>query len=308
MTAIDWAKETVERVREDGRDGVTESMYELYVGGLRRTKKLYNPGRSIFDKEWDVLLVLDACRYDLMRQVADEYDFIESVEEFTSLGSSSNTWMEANFRGEPRTAETAYVTGNPFSEAVLDGASFRVLDEVWQYNWDEELGTIRPRPITDRAIDTWRNRDAERMVVHYMQPHYPFLQDPDLHQGMVVSEFGQGKNVPFWQRVRRGDVTDEEAWSAYRRNLRSILDEVEFFLDRVDADTVAISADHGNAIGEYGIYGHPANVPIPQLRKVPWIETTAEQTVEYEPETKRNDQTDSVDEATESRLEDLGYV
>jgi len=55
-----------------------------------------------------------------------------------------------------------------------------VLDEVWTYAWDNELNTIPARPITDRAISTWRQEDVNKMIVHYMQPHVPFIDRPDL--------------------------------------------------------------------------------------------------------------------------------
>jgi hypothetical protein len=34
---------------------------------------------NVFEKDWDVLVVLDACRVDALRAVQDEYDFIDDV-------------------------------------------------------------------------------------------------------------------------------------------------------------------------------------------------------------------------------------
>jgi len=305
VSFVDWLRESGQRLREDGlRLGLKESAYELYVGVLRRLGDVMGDGRSVFEEDWDVLIVLDACRYDLMTEVADEYEFIDDVARFPSLGSSSQEWLEANFDESAPLSETAYVTGNPFSEEYLDAREFQVLDEVWRYAWDDDLGTVRARPMTDRAITTWREHQPERMIVHYMQPHYPFVNDPDLHEGMVVDRFGESDGS-FWQQVRHGTVSRERAWEVYRDNLRYVLNDVALLRETIDADRVAISADHGNAIGEYGIYGHPGRVPLSVLRSVPWIETSASVEQEYEPTTER---AADIDADTEERLEKLGYV
>lgn len=307
MTLHDWVTESVDRVQTHGYTGLRESGYELYIGALRRIGRLYDPGESVYSREWDVLLVLDACRYDLMTEVAGEYDFINEVEPFTSTASSSREWMTKNFRYEyaDEMRQTAHITGNPFSDQCLRSTDFARLDEVWRYAWDDELGTIPPRPITDRAVEAWRAGVGKRMIVHYMQPHYPFIPHPELHQGMVVANFGDAQE-PFWKRVRRGEIDREIAWNAYRENLLYVLDEVGFLLSVIDADSVVISADHGNAVGRLGVYGHPGGVPLAILRRVPWIDTSATGHREYEPETMRDESL--IDSSTTSKLRDLGYI
>lgn len=51
---------------------------------------------------------------------------------------------------------------------------------------------------------------------------------------------------------------------------------MEDLLESIDADKVVITADHGEAFGEYNIHRHPLGIPIPELRRVPWVETSAE--------------------------------
>jgi hypothetical protein len=46
---------------------------------------------------------------------------------------------------------------------------------------------------------------------------------------------------------------------------------------------VAITADHGNLFGEWGLYGHPMHTPVPALLRVPWAETTARDRQTREP-------------------------
>jgi glucan phosphoethanolaminetransferase (alkaline phosphatase superfamily) len=72
----------------------------------------------------------------------------------------------------------------------------------------------------------------------------------------------------------------------------------------LDAETVIITSDHGNAIGEWGIYGHPIHMPIAELQTVPWIKTTAIDKQSHEPEAVRKS---TVDPDIEGRLRQLGY-
>lgn len=233
-------------------------------------------GTNVFERDWDVLLVLDACRYDLLDEVADEYTFLYTGNTLTSVGSTSAEWLSKTFKDEhaDKHMDTAYVTGNPHTASELDASQFLILDEMWRYAWDKESGTIHPRPITDHLIDICRNRDSNRVIGHYMQPHYPFLSDLDIQPSEMQGD--------VWTALRDGDFSRERVWEAYRGNLRIVLNDIELLLENIDADTVVLTADHGNALGEYGIYGHPPGFPLRVLREVPWVtmEATDERTHE----------------------------
>lgn len=309
MTFSDWLSETKTNVRERGpADGLRESGYELYVGGLRRLNRFYPGATNVYDRDWDVLLLLDACRVDLIEEVAGEYDFLDRPDEIVSVGSSSIEWIENTFteRRRREMKRTAYVTGNPFSHRVLDDGDLLELDEVWRYGWDEEAGTIPGRPITDRAIGVKRELDPDRLIVHYMQPHFPSIPDP-LGGGMNAETLGEGAGWEDpWDRLRKGELDRERVWQSYRENLRYILDEVELLIENVDAERVVISADHGNAAGEMGVYGHP-KAPVPEIRRVPWYETSAEDVGEYEPK-QATERTAVREDDIEDKLSALGYL
>jgi len=267
-------------------------------------------GTPIWDRSWDVVVILDACRHDLMTEVADEYEFLGSVDSFRSVGSHSKAWMEWTFAEEFRdeAQATAYVTANPFTDVVLSDDDCGRLEEVWRYGWDSELGAIPPRPVTDTAISVAREDDWGRLIVHYMQPHVPFLEYNS--DGVTFAEFqdqgierlGDDWNTAL-HRLQRGDLSRDEFWRQYRSNLRLVLDEVAILLENMDADTVVISADHGNALGERWLYGHPGGVDIPCLRTVPWVKTSATDEGTHTPaEYKRDTETDITEQ-----LAALGY-
>jgi hypothetical protein len=120
--------------------------------------------------DWDVLIVLDARRVDAFNDERKDRNMKGKMGAIQSAGSNSREWMQANFTPAYRReiGATIYACGNSYSGRLLSPKEFACLNEVWQYGWDESKGTIPARPITDRAITLGRNRDEERLLVHYM--------------------------------------------------------------------------------------------------------------------------------------------
>jgi hypothetical protein len=304
-------------VRRDGVAGVRESLYRLYRVGWARAAALDRSGRHVYDEPWDVLIVLDACRADLLAAVAPEFDYLPAPGVARSVGATSQEWLSRTFAPDrlAATRRTAYVTANPFSDALCDPADFAALEEVWRDGWDDDLGTVPAEPVTDRAVATWRAGVADRMVVHYMQPHFPSVPHPALDSGIDVDAVGEGWES-VWDALRRGEVDPERVWTAYRDNLRYVLAEVRRLLESIDADRVVITADHGNSFGSWGLYGHP-RAPIRALREVPWAGCSARDTGRHVPanvgatEADRgriDDGDDGDDERVAAMLRNLGYL
>lgn len=260
---------------------------------------------DIYEKPWDLLIILDACRYDIMEEVVQDYPFIRELQHTYSPASSSKEWLQHQFQTKfsKEIKRTSYITGNTFSSEVLSSKDFALLDEVWRYGWDEQTGTVLPRPITDRAISTARKNDPDRMVVHYMQPHFPSLKNPDLGGKVDPTENRWINSI--WDQLANGEISYETAWDAYKSNLREVLSEVELLVNNTDFDRVVITADHGNGFGERGIYGHPSDRTHPCLRKVPWATTTATDSGEHTPKEYDRDRSE---DSMEDKLAALGYI
>jgi hypothetical protein len=309
MGKLSWIAGQPGRLKREGiKDGLSASGRELTRYTLSKIEPLDVRGEPVYERNWDVLILLDGCRLDLIESVSDEYDFVpKPVPVLRSLASTSTTWMERNFTDEysSEVRNTCYVTANPFSDDYIDEAQFCHVDEVWRYAWDDDLGTVPARSVTDRTISVTRSRDCGRLVAHYMQPHFPSVPEP-LDSSMDLDSF-ESHWDSVWDRLRSGDIAEDIVWESYRANLRYVLDDVTLLLENIDAGRVIISADHGNAMGEWGQYGHPAGVPIAPLRNVPWIETTAMDTGSYNPELEQDREYTTTDEVR-SRLNNLGYA
>lgn len=315
-----WCEESAGRLREKGAiRGTVGSAYWAYVGAWLSLSSRVPLGTNIFTRDWDALLILDACRVDALRMVADEYDFIDTVDSIVSVGSTSFEWISKTFTRRHTKAinGTAYVSANPYLRRVfyehkhppmgdsipfgpvdydtVAAEEFALLDEVPQYGIDDAIDTVPPRTMTDRAIDVGRTIDPSRLVVHYVQPHEPYF-DANL------------ENVEHTRhRLQNGEVTREEAFERYLETLRVVLDDVETLLRNLDAEKVAITADHGELFGELGVYGHPIGFLHPDLKRVPWVETSAVDTGSYEPTVEPTTDVEPSD-YVEDHLENLGYL
>jgi len=117
-------------------------------------------------------------------------------------------------------------------------------------------------------------------------------------------EPGGDREEAEWGPVKSGAVDPDVARNAYRGNLDPVLDELGVLLDNVDAETVVVTADHGNYLGEKGRWGHPRDHIHPAVRDVPWWETSATDKNTYTPD--RYNTTSEDTERTE-KLEALGY-
>lgn len=61
-----------------------------YLRCLQAVGRRLRYGKNVYDREWDMLVVLDACRADLLRAVVSDVEFLDRVETMRSVGSSSS--------------------------------------------------------------------------------------------------------------------------------------------------------------------------------------------------------------------------
>jgi hypothetical protein len=209
-------------------------------------------------------------------------------------------------------SRTALITANPFSQRdTVDLSNLGYVDEVWRDVWSYEHGITLAEDLFDVAIAYWRTKpdDIDRMIVWAMQPHFPFL-DSGLSSGFNherVNDWGGEAGtdpVSPWYRVAYGDLDKDVLWDAYQNNLRYAFESVETLRTSVTAD-IALTSDHGNALGEYLVWEHPKYVPIPSIKRVPWIKLVGRDTAKYTPTLSRGSETGG---DVEKKLRDLGYL
>ncbi|WP_178917804.1 hypothetical protein [Natronomonas gomsonensis] len=318
-------------IRQRDTEKLLEGIYSVYAAGWQAVTSRHPLGTNVYDAEWDVLIVLDACRVDALREVADEYDFLGDIDSIWSVGSNSQEWYLNTFTGQyaEAIAKTALITSNPNAEAVLKHGDtdpripipFSWTD--WSHVSEEAFAHIEytrqherpfddlgddaptfdaiqdPNYITDRAIAAGRN-DYEKIIVHYFQPHRPFV-DGLIRQNQPLSVTEESP----YRAVQAGEITKSDLWAAYLDNLRLALGSIEILLENIDAEDVIITSDHGELLGEFGQYGHFFGLPHPDLKRVPWVRTSANDQRTRNPKSNPSIREDV--DVTE-QLESLGYL
>jgi hypothetical protein len=232
----------------------------------------------VIDEDWDNFLVLDACRLDLFEETIDLTQFDEYRSE-VSLGSRTDEWTYENFHGRAF-GDTVYVTGSPVTSKVLSDEVHELL-EVWKDGFDEEKGAILPSAVAAGAREAHAEYPNKRLIVHFMQPHIPFVDSPDVNFREWWTPYNDFEDTDadpprtVWGALGMGLVEYDEVWDAYKKNLRYGFEEAIRLAEELPGKTV-ITSDHGNMMGErtwpvpIKMYAHPRGLRTAPLVEVPW--------------------------------------
>jgi len=268
--------------------------------------------QEIVDLDWDVLVILDACRFDVFREVIGDF-FDGETEVRLSRGSTTSEWLHNTF--EKPLKGVTYVSANPFVNSKgmplnktctkccvhWDPTKyFDVIVDVWDDGWESSLGTVLPESVNHAFA---RVIDDNRKIVHYMQPHGPYISfghgswkgARDRTMGLLEKRAPPGRfklvrdklisyapvkriwdvkellGLPGELAVEIGYRKKGDVMYFYRDNLKKALTSVSKLL-RLCSGKVVITSDHGEAFGEKGVWGHPYGSHLEVLRKVPWFE------------------------------------
>lgn len=301
-------------------------------------QRKYGEGIDVISKDWDNLIILDACRYDMFKEYNTLGGELESV---ISKGSHSLDFCNNNFKGK-RIHDTIYITTNPFGAVIGEDVFFKTVtsfegeitihpeepkvDKTVSEEGDELRRThfrnVDPENLKELAISEHKKHPDKRLIIHFMQPHMPYIGEKaeKLRQSLREKHgitFETWNNNPesakesmssLKSAARRGYITDEELRNVYIENLSTVLDHVEDLLEEIDGKTV-ITADHGELLGEKYIrkkYGHEPTLFVEELRKVPWLTIPSENrrnVNEENPVSRKSIEDQHVDK----QLELLGY-
>lgn len=277
----------------------------------RYYRQSHSPDDPILQYDWDNLIILDGCRYDVF---FEENDLPGTLQRRVSGRSESWEFLSRNFGGM-KCHDTVYITANPHWYKLENNTFYDVVDLLTE-EWDAEKGTVLPEDVTKRTKEIATEFPNKRLIIHFMQPHFPFLgptaENLD-HKGLTIHLENESEaNLPnVWAAAQRGEVATEAVQAAYRENLQIVLNQVEGLIDCLEGRTV-VTADHGNLIGEalkpvpVSGFGHPKNFYAPGIVNVPWnvIDTgTSKNVIAEEPLSS----TSTNNEQIEDRLQALGY-
>lgn len=277
-----------------------------------------NTGEYVMEREWDNLIILDACRYDSF-VAANPFD--AAVEIMESRGETTGRFIAENFSGRS-SHDTLYVSAN-----ATVGAHSQYLDVfkfvgVWEQDDFQNANRqyredIPAQRVITKAEELLETHPHKRLIAHFLPPHPPFVvrDEEPVEPGNKYRDF---------TAARDGAVSQEGIRQTYEENVAYILSQIKEFAHRLKGKTV-ITSDHGTLLGEgvrpinevlhsrwglrkrsYFDYGHYDYIRHPNLVTVPWLE------LEYDNRRKtfngENRKSYEMEEGIiEDQLESLGY-
>jgi hypothetical protein len=257
---------------------------------------------DLFDRiertPWDLLVVLDACRYDTLSNVAD----CAVVERAVSPVSATPDFLRRSAERD-LLGDATYVSANPQTRKY-DPVPNGELVDVSESEWDEYLATVPPGAVYEEALS--RLDSGRPVVAHTLQPHFPHI----CRVGEDVVPVPGGYHPEQIDRGFEGDLKMQQALASGVEDMETVvrsytvatefawaqaLGAVVEALDR--GATVCITSDHGELFGEWGLVEHPVGVSVKRLVEVPWVR--------FEPRPEDGREAAS---SVSDRLASLGYV
>ena len=132
-----------------------------------------NTGIFILDEEWDNLIILDACRYDIFKQEINKIGLKGALRKVKSRGSHTTTFLSENFK-KHHYPDIVYITANPYVDKLISHKVNKIIS-VWKLGWSKKHHTVLPETMYEYTLDTLNYYPEKRFIIHFIQPHYPYI-------------------------------------------------------------------------------------------------------------------------------------
>lgn len=151
--------------------------------------KVDGEAKNLLEESWDFLVVLDACRYDYFKDLYRNY-LDGEVKKAISPALFTTDWLNKvfpNFYGD-----IVYVSANPYINSKIEVADhyglkfegkkhFLKVVDVWKWGWDNQLGTVPSNELNKTLFKIKNNYKNKRFILHYIQPHEPYISKNYAH-------------------------------------------------------------------------------------------------------------------------------
>ena len=268
--------------------------------------KIDNEYIDIKDEDWKFLVILDACRYDFFEEVYKEFFNDVVLKKAISPARHTLEWLCKTF--DNYYDDTIYISGNPWVNSFVINKKFKFhakkhfykIVDVWNFGWDNSLGTIPPREININFTKQLLKNKNKRFILHYNQPHQPYISlggfsrqtrrfkkhDPtetfkNKVKFLISKTVGDRicwelfnilnisfKDYGYMLYKKYGGF--DEIRRAYKNDLRIVLEKVKLLTDNIPGSWL-ITADHGELLGEHNGYDHCHYLRYKELVEVPYL-------------------------------------
>ena len=165
------------------------------------------------------------------------------------------------------------------------------------------MGTVHPRDVNKASIISIDLNRKKRFIIHYMQPHSPYIYYGGLQSHThpiqtLQQNVSPANEFSFFSKIARRFLSQESIWKicknlgrqptwdlgklylkygregilkGYKEDLILVSGYVKKLIDLYSNKKIIITADHGERLGERGNYGHGGKRES-VLVEVPWLE------------------------------------
>lgn len=236
-------------------------------GQLPPQQSLPSQKKLIEKRDWDCLIVLDACRYDALDAVADD-----EILPVCSPAHRTPRWLEAVW-AKDGWQDVTYCSLNPHTTYTSHKDEYDVdMNEAVDHRdwWNQQGDAVifPPHSVIDKVEEV-----EPPAVLHIMQPHTPFIGGvrlgvTDTKEIDTVPDVGPDGQPGEYQWAEEGMIDPIVIRTAYIENLRLAMEPLAALSSPFDR--VVVTADHGELLGPDD-WGH-STLGKRQLRVVPWWE------------------------------------
>jgi len=254
--------------------------------------------QNAMDREWDILILLDGCRYDYFK----EYNTIKgNLKKVVSPSTGTKDWFERIINS--KCDDIIYLTPIvKFDTWYPNHGLFKEV-KLWGDKKSFKYSALNPLDISRIAGEYIKKYPNKRIIVHFLVPHPPFLTMAPEHKEKIKKEsLKTDENIKksklkrkflfiiwmlkqrfptiiFWHLERllglHGGMLVlyktggfKLIRELYRNNLILALSAINKIYTR---GKMIITADHGQRLGEYGMFGH-GGWRSKSVIEVPWFE------------------------------------
>lgn len=269
-------------------------------------RQKWNPsGENILDRDWDNLIILDACRYDYFEQYANCLP--GQLSSMTSVGSGTPEFIRGTFSGRSE-FDLVYISANPWWSLLADQINSKVYKfiSLEEFDCQDDVFDVElPNTVAEYALDAADSYPRKRLLIHFNQPHFPHIGETgrDL--------FGEGNGPSLLSACTQVRPSRERLQQSYRETLEEVIPAVEQLIAELSGKTV-VTADHGEMLKDRQSplptidYGHGPGLYTPKLVTVPWFEAEYEERKQITAEKPEETHTAN-EKAVVERLKKLGY-
>ena len=265
------------------------------------------------NKAWNILIILDACR-------ADFFDTHWPCTEVVNATANVTYRFIHKLARILVEQEVLFITANPVVSREL--ANYDALPNyhfsvarVYEYGWGHygplKLPSVHPvtvnQVVTEYLAEFGQPR---RMVIHYLQPHAPYIGQHSLPQACWGNNMNDALSLEMNRMPeikaagKAGQLDISKLRMAYYENVELVAGYVKALLPSL-CGNVVITADHGEMLGENNEFEHSCLPIYPELMTVPW---RVEDRGPYQATPIARKFTETEDADVKAKLAALGYM